>query len=213
MSDVYETDVDNEDFDSEIGGDDYEFLSDELIRELNGEEPADQQSETNTDHEIPSAALKVASNKGKYYLTNDDLLPAVTKAIEKGVITDELARMLMLLAYKYSLTYKFRNYSYREDMVGEALINLCTNGKALQFNIERSKNPFAYYTTAIYRSFCKYMREEKRNQFVRDKVRMRSGFDVSHNFNENPFAVAERDTQERKTKRQNGSANTEMFEY
>lgn len=116
----------------------------------------------------------------KYYLTNADLLPAVLESKKHGKITDKLARMLMLLTDRYSRKANFNGYSFREDMVSAALINLCQN--ALKFNPEKSSNPFAFYTTAIKNSFLQYMLDEKKQRFIRDTLLVEAGQDASHSF-------------------------------
>jgi DNA-directed RNA polymerase specialized sigma24 family protein len=116
----------------------------------------------------------------KYYLTNADLLPAVLEAKKHGKITDKLARMLMLLTDRYSRKANFSGYSFREDMVSAALINLCQN--ALKFDPAKSSNPFAFYTTAIKNSFLQYMLEEKKQRFIRDTLLVEAGQDASHSF-------------------------------
>lgn len=116
----------------------------------------------------------------KYYLTNADLLPAVLEAKKHGKITDKLARMLMLLTDRYSRKANFNGYSFREDMVSAALINLVQN--ALKFNPEKSSNPFAFYTTAIKNSFLQYMLDEKKQRFIRDTLLVEAGQDASHTF-------------------------------
>jgi DNA-directed RNA polymerase specialized sigma24 family protein len=117
---------------------------------------------------------------GKYYLTNATLLPEVIKSKKEGKITNELARMLMLLTERYSKSSQFGGYTYREDMVSEALINLCQN--ALKFNPEKSSNPFAFYTTAIRHSFLQYLNNEKKHRNIRDKMLLELGENPSFNY-------------------------------
>jgi len=118
----------------------------------------------------------------KYYLTNADLLPAVLEAKERGKMTDKLARMLMLLTDRYSRKANFNGYSFREDMVSAALVNLVQN--ALKFNPEKSSNPFAFYTTSIKNSFLQYMLDEKKERFIRDTLLTEAGQDASYSFME-----------------------------
>ena len=118
----------------------------------------------------------------KYYLTNADLLPAVLDAKKHGKMTDKLARMLMLLTEKYSLKSNWAGYSFREDMVSAALINLCQN--ALKFDPAKSSNPFAFYTTAIRNSFLQYMIDEKKQRYIRDTLLVEAGQDASYSYME-----------------------------
>ena len=118
----------------------------------------------------------------KYYLTNAKLLPAVIAAKEAGKLTDELARMLMMLTRKYANRPCFSGYTYKEDMISEALANLCQN--ALKFNPERSKNPFAFYTSCINNSFLHVLSVEKKHRRIRDQLLIDMGENPSYNFAE-----------------------------
>lgn len=130
--------------------------------------------------DLPKELRVVASTRGKYYLTNHELLPEVIHAKEVGYITDKLARMLMLLADRYSRKANFIGYSYREDMVASSIVNLCQN--AMKFDPKKSLNPFAFYTTAIHNSFLQYMMDEKKQHYIRDTLLLDSGKDPSSNF-------------------------------
>lgn len=117
---------------------------------------------------------------GKYYLTNATLLPEVIKCRKAGKISNELAKMLMLLTDRYSKSSKFGGYTFREDMVSEALINLCQN--ALKFDPEKSSNPFAFYTTSIHHSFLQFLNNEKKHRNIRDRMLIELGENPSFNY-------------------------------
>ena len=116
----------------------------------------------------------------KYYLSNSKLLPAVIQSKEEGSITKELAEMLMMLATRYASRPIFAMYTYREDMVAEALADLCKN--ALKFNNERSNNPFAYYTSCIHNSFLGFLNVEKKHRKIRDQLLIEVGESPSYAF-------------------------------
>lgn len=118
----------------------------------------------------------------KYYLTNSKLLPAVIEAKAKGKLTDELAKMLMMLTRKYAQRPCFSGYTYKEDMISDALTNLCQN--ALKFNPEKSNNPFAFYTSCINNSFLQILNVEKKHRRIRDQLLIDIGENPSYNFAE-----------------------------
>lgn len=118
----------------------------------------------------------------KYYLTNSKLLPAVIEAKENGKLSNELAKMLMMLTRKYAQRPCFSGYTYKEDMISEALANLCQN--ALKFNPEKSKNPFAFYTSCINNSFLQFLNVEKKHRRIRDQLLIDMGENPSYNFTE-----------------------------
>ena len=134
----------------------------------------------------------------KYYLTNSRLLPAVISAKEVGKLSDDLAKMLMMLTRKYAQRPCFSWYTYKEDMISEALANLCQN--ALKFNPEKSKNPFAFYTSCINNSFLQFLNVEKKHRRIRDQLLIDMGENPSYNFAE-----------EHKTQ-QGGEFNSELNE-
>jgi hypothetical protein len=129
---------------------------------------------------------KSTSTKG-HYVTNGQLLPAVLAAKAAGKVSNELIAMIWKIAERYSHKHNFVGYSYREDMVAAAVMNLCNN--ALKFNPEKSSNPFSFYTTAIYHSFLQYMADEKKHRSIRDALLVDGGANPS-------FGYAERDKDE-----------------
>lgn len=124
---------------------------------------------------------KSTSTKG-HYVTNGVLLPAVLEAKELNKVTDKLIKMIEMIAERYSRKFNFVNYSFREDMVGAAVLNLCNN--ALKFNPEKSNNPFSFYTTAIHNSFLQYIAEEKKHRQIRDQLLLDAGSNPSFNYQE-----------------------------
>lgn len=118
----------------------------------------------------------------KYYITNSVLLPEVLESKKQGKMSDKLAMMLMTLTKKYANRPCFVGYSYREDMISEALTNLVQN--ALKFNPEKSSNPFAYYTTCINSSFLQYLNFEKKHRKIRDELLIEVGENPSFAFQE-----------------------------
>jgi len=118
----------------------------------------------------------------KYYLTNAKLLPAVVRAKAEGKVTEELAGMLMLLTRKYAQRPCFSGYTYKDDMISEALANLCQN--ALKFNLEKYDNPFAFYTQCINNSFLQFLNVEKKHRRIRDQLLVDLGENPSYSFSE-----------------------------
>ena len=125
---------------------------------------------------------KATTTKG-HYITNSVLLPEVIRAKQLGRVTNELARMILMIAERFSCKSNFVGYSFREDMVSFAMVNLMAN--ALKFNPEKSNNPFAFYTTAIRNSFLQYLADEKKHRDIRDSLIVEEGLNPSFNYSEN----------------------------
>ena len=93
--------------------------------------------------------------------------------IVTGRITATLANMYIKLVERYSQRANWRGYTYIDEMRGQALLQLTQIG--LQFNEDKSDNPFAYYTAAVNNSFTRVLNIEKKNQGIRDDLLEKSG--------------------------------------
>lgn len=123
-----------------------------------------------------------APKKG-IYLTNKVLLPAIIEAKEKGIMTNELAVMLQLLCSKYASKGNFVNYTYNTDMQGYAMMMLVRTWKS--FDLNKSNNPFAFFTQCIKNSFKQYLNLEKRQRTIRDLLLVDQGLNPSYGFQDN----------------------------
>jgi DNA-directed RNA polymerase specialized sigma24 family protein len=117
-----------------------------------------------------------------FYLKNADLLAEVIRCKEAGKLSNTLAKMLYMLTSRYATKPNFSGYTYIDDMVAEALADLCKN--ALKFKPERSSNPFAFYTQCIHNSFLGYLNNEKKHRRIRDAMLVEIGENPSFNFQE-----------------------------
>mgnify|MGYP003155159527 FL=1 len=93
-------------------------------------------------------------------------------------MTNELAKMFLLLTQRYGTRGNWRGYTYNDEMQGQALMQLSQIG--LQFDESKSENPFAYYTAAITNSFTRILNVEKKNQALRDDILQENGMAPSH---------------------------------
>jgi hypothetical protein len=93
--------------------------------------------------------------------------------LEKGSITNKLAKMFLLLVNKYAQRANWRGYSYIDEMKGQSLLQL--THMSLQFDEYKSDNPFSYYTASISNSFTRVHNLEKKNQDLRDDLLIDGG--------------------------------------
>jgi hypothetical protein len=64
---------------------------------------------------------------------------------------------------------------YKDDMINDGIENCIQY--VLNFNPEKSKNPFAYFTQIVYYAFLRRIAKEKRQLDIKDKMIEKSGFD------------------------------------
>ena len=75
------------------------------------------------------------------------------------------------------LSYKpnFVNYMFREDMICDGVENCIQY--ILNFDPEKSTNPFAYFTQIIYYAFLRRIQKEKKQLEIKQKFLEKSGYD------------------------------------
>lgn len=132
---------------------------------------------------LPKLKKEKSTSTRGHYVTNAQLLPLIAEDKANGnKLSPQLAKYLYMIAERYSFSPSFAGYSFREDMVSIAVVNLCANWH--KFNPEKSDNPFAFYTTAAYRSFLQYLAEEKKHREIRDNLLIDAGSSPSFAFQE-----------------------------
>jgi DNA-directed RNA polymerase specialized sigma subunit len=102
------------------------------------------------------------------HLNNQTLLDEFHKSKTAGQVTPGLARLFMRLAIQLSNRSNFRGYSYREDMVSEALEHLCRGWKS--FDPAKTTNAFGYYTRVAWAAMVRVIKREGRHGQIRDQL-------------------------------------------
>ena len=93
----------------------------------------------------------------------------------KPIIPRYIGKCFLDIAEHLSMRPNFSNYMYRQDMVMDAVENCvvyCAN-----FDREKSKNPFSYFTQVCWYAFIRRIGKEKRQIEICDKIISKSGFE------------------------------------
>ena len=101
---------------------------------------------------------------------------AKEKGIDPPLISNYLGDCFLKIATHLSYKPNFVNYMFREDMIGDGIEN-CVQ-YIHNFNPEKSKNPFAYFTQIIYYSFLRRIQKEKKQLEIKTKIIERTGYDL-----------------------------------
>ena len=128
----------------------------------------------------------MVKEKSEHYVNNKELLEAlivyrgrVAEAKEKDLpkprITNYLGECFLKIATHLSYKPNFVNYMFREDMISDGIEN-CVQ-YIHNFDPEKSKNPFAYFTQIIHYAFLRRIQKEKKQLEIKTKIIERTGFD------------------------------------
>jgi len=82
-------------------------------------------------------------------------------------IPDYLATCLVLIAKNLSNKPNFYSYTFKEEMIGDAIENCILYFN--NFDPSKSNNPFAYFTQIIYYAFLRRIAREKKQLYVKYK--------------------------------------------
>jgi len=122
--------------------------------------------------------------KANHYINNEEFLDAMVSfrnsvhaakdANEpRPKISDYLGECFLKIGTHLSYKPNFINYTFREDMISDGVEN------CLQyidnFDPDKSRNPFAYFTQIIYYAFLRRIQKEKKQLYVKYRAMERSG--------------------------------------
>jgi hypothetical protein len=121
----------------------------------------------------------IAKKEKQFYVSNKlmyelyvqwykDIETAAANNQPEPPIPDYIVESIMKIANKLSFRPNFFNYSYRDDMIAEAIASCISSVK--KFNIEKSNNPFSYFTTIAYNVFIGFISNEKNQTYVKAKL-------------------------------------------
>ena len=121
----------------------------------------------------------MARKKGVHYVDNAKFLQAMKDwkeqckdAEEAGDepprISDYIGECFLKIANGLSFRPNFINYTYRQEMISDGIENCLQY--IHNFNPEKSKNPFAYFTQIIYYAFIRRIQKEKKQTHVKHKM-------------------------------------------
>ena len=83
-------------------------------------------------------------------------------------ITEYIGECFFKIAQRIATKPNFANYTFKEDMIldgGENCLRYIRN-----FNPDKSKNPFSYFTTVITYSFIRRIEKEKKYTYIKLKA-------------------------------------------
>ena len=72
-----------------------------------------------------------------------------------------MADSIYKIANRLAFAPNFINYTYREEMVGDAVIRMIEALTSQKFNPDKG-NPFSYFTKIAFHAFCNRIKKEKK---------------------------------------------------
>jgi len=120
----------------------------------------------------------------KHYINNADFLQALIEYRDKCALAKKEDRQeppipnyvgecFLKIAEHLSRKPNFVSYSFRDEMIADGIENCIQYFR--NFNPDKSKNPFAYFTQIIYFAFLRRITREKKQLYVKYKATQQFG--------------------------------------
>ena len=100
-------------------------------------------------------------NKLQFYVEPKEFDECIISFYKSGKISDELATMISKIAHKLSYAPNFINYTYRDEMVGDAVVRMMKALIAKKYTHNKGSNPFSYFTKIAFNAFRNRIKKEK----------------------------------------------------
>ena len=99
-----------------------------------------------------------------YYVSSKLFREQLTKYYNDDIMTNELAENIVKIAEGLSYNWRFINYtkSWRDEMVGDAIVKIYSALEDKKFNIDSTFNPFSYFNQIAWNAFSNRIKKEKR---------------------------------------------------
>ena len=114
------------------------------------------------------ASKKSTKTKKPYYVNPKEFTEDIVNYYNSGgdEIGNKLGESIYKIATGLSFAPNFINYSYKDDMVGDAIVKMFSALKSKKFNIDSGNNPFSYFTTIAFHAFINRIKKEKKQRQV-----------------------------------------------
>ena len=122
----------------------------------------------------PQPEKKIRPRDKVHYVNSREFEDEIRNYYKTGNITDKLGESLNKIANGLSYAPNFLNYSFKDEMVGDAIVKMFAALKNKKFKIDCGFSPFSYFTTIAFHAFINRIKKEKKHHEVineyRDKV-------------------------------------------
>jgi hypothetical protein len=108
------------------------------------------------------------SEESRYYIDKEEYSKELINFKKTGKCSDRLGELFMLHVSRISSAHNFKDYTFKSDMEGTALLHLLKYS-ANNFD-PKIGDAFSYCTSIICRAFLQVMQKEKHQSKIKDSL-------------------------------------------
>jgi len=117
---------------------------------------------------------KIRPRDKVHYVNSKEFEDEIRNYYKSDHITIKLGESLNKIANGLSYAPNFMNYSFKDEMVGDAIVKMFAALKNKKFKIDCGFSPFSYFTTIAFHAFINRIKKEKKHHEAineyRDKI-------------------------------------------
>ncbi|MDD4109989.1 MAG: hypothetical protein PHS54_00385 [Clostridia bacterium] len=110
---------------------------------------------------LPITTTTVNQNIKEHYVEPEEFKNQILEYYKTNVFSNEVAESIYKIANHLAFAGNFINYTYREEMVGDAIIRMIEALTSQKFDPLKG-NPFSYFTKIAFHAFCNRIKKEKK---------------------------------------------------
>lgn len=121
--------------------------------------------------EVVAPQRKLKPREKEHYVNGKEFEEEIRQYYKTGFVTYKLGESITKIANGLSFAPNFINYSYKEDMVGDAVVKMFSALKNQKFKLDSGFSPFSYFTTIAFHAFINRIKKEKRHHETLNEYR------------------------------------------
>lgn len=101
-----------------------------------------------------------------HYVNSKEFEEEIRKFYQSERISEKLGDSIIKIANGLSYATNFINYSYKDEMIGDAVVKMFSALKNKKFRLDSGFSPFSYFTTIAFHAFINRIKKEKKHHEV-----------------------------------------------
>jgi len=113
---------------------------------------------------VVEEVVKKARGKEKvHYVNSREFEDEIKHFYKSNYISPKLGESINKIAHGLSYAPNFINYSYKDEMIGDAIVKMVSALKNKKFKLNSGFSPFSYFTTIAFHAFINRIKKEKKH--------------------------------------------------
>lgn len=135
--------------------------------------------------EVTPEGKKLKPKEKVYYVNGKEFEEEIRVYYKTGVVSQKLGESITKIANGLSYAPNFINYSYKDDMIGDAIVKMFSALRNKKFRLDTGFSPFSYFTTIAFHAFINRIKKENKHHAVLNEYRDKVYTDLMLNPDEN----------------------------